>query len=418
MSRLKSFRRVALAGALTAGLVAVPMLGPIGQSTAGASGAPIVIGGVAQLQDYAGVSDGFEARVAQFNKAGGIDGRQIQFLGVTDDGGSPTTDQSVVEQLVQEKHVTMVAPIATEVFTQTGSTFLAQQKVPYSGWAVAPNWCNTSWAFSVDGCLITTNGTTSTATGDAFAKYVVAHLHKKPSQIKMAIVNGDIPTAAASGAEEANLFKVAGIPVVFNKGIIPVNGTATNYAPYVQQIEASGANAVFLSLDFASSIGLSAGMAAAGYTGTLYSPVGYSEGLLQAEPSVKAALQGEVVNSEFPVNESQSPSIKEVSAALKAIGKAQPIGLGASLGYYDADMVIQMLHNAVKKGQPLTGTGIANAANSGFTYQQGLPGGACSQTYPYAHQAGIVGLVLMQVSGPSYVVKVPYACYKNVKTPS
>ncbi len=35
-----------------------------------------------------------------------------------------------------------------------------------------------------------------------------------------------------------------------------------------------------------------------------------------------------------------------------------------------------------------------------------------------AHKAGIVGVVMMQVKGASYLVRAPYTCYKNVKTPS
>ena len=391
--------------------------------TATASGAssgsksPIVVGGVAQLADYSGIADGFNARISEFNKAGGVEGHKIQFLGVQDDGGSPTTDQTVVQRLVQEQHVDVVAPIASEVFTGSGSTFLTQHKVPFFGWAVAPNWCNESYAFSADGCLILTNGQVSLATGGALATYLKS-IGKKATGTTVAIVNGDIPTAAASGAYEAGLFEAAGFKVVFNKGIVPINGSSINYTPYVQQIEASNPGVVFLSLDFASATGLSAAFAAAGYKGVLYSPVGYSEGLLQAQPSVKAALQGQIVDSEFPAAEDNSAAVKQIETALKAIGKSEPLGLGAAIGYYDADMLVQMLQNAAKKGKPITGAGITEAANSGFTYKVSATGGACSQTFPAAHVAGTVGITLMQVEGAQYKLKVPYTCFKNVKAPS
>ena len=212
----------------------------------------------------------------------------------------------------------MVAPIASEVFSPSGSTFLTQHKVPFFGWAVAPNWCNESYAFSADGCLILTNGQVSLATGGALATYLKS-IGKKADGTTVAIVNGDIPTAAASGAYEAGLFEAAGFKVVFNKGIVPINGASINYTPYVQQIEASNPGVVFLSLDFASATGLSAAFNAAGYKGILYSPVGYSEGLLQAEPSVKAALQGEVVDSEFPAAEDNSAAVAGLSTALKPL---------------------------------------------------------------------------------------------------
>ena len=268
----------ALSGAFIIGLT---MCTATASGASGGSKSPIVVGGVAQLADYSGIADGFNARIAQFNKAGGVEGHKIQFLGVQDDGGSPTTDQSVVQQLVEEDHVDVVAPIASEVFSSSGSTFLTQHKVPFFGWAVAPNWCNESYAFSADGCLILTNGQVSLATGGALATYLKS-IGKKAAGTTVAIVNGDIPTAAASGAYEAGLFEAAGFKIVFNKGIVPINGASINYTPYVQQIEASNPGVVFLSLDFASATGLSAAFSAAGYKGILYSPVGYSEGLLQA----------------------------------------------------------------------------------------------------------------------------------------
>jgi ABC-type branched-subunit amino acid transport system substrate-binding protein len=318
---------------------------------------------------------------------------------------------------VEEDHVDVVAPLVSEVFSPSGSTFLTQHKVPFFGWAIAPNWCNESYAFSADGCLILTNGQVSLATGGALATYLKS-IGKKAAGTTVAIVNGDIPTAAASGAYEAGLFEAAGFKVVFNKGIVPINGASINYTPYVQQIEASNPGVVFLSLDFASATGLSAAFSAAGYKGVLYSPVGYSEGLLQAEPSVKAALQGEVVDSEFPAAEDNSAAVKVIASALKAIGKSEPLGLGATIGYYDADMLVQMLQNAAKKGKPLTGAGITAAANSGFTYKVTAKGGACSETYPTAHIVGTVGITLMQVEGSQYELKVPYTCFKNVKAPA
>jgi branched-chain amino acid transport system substrate-binding protein len=398
-------RRVRAMAALTgAFIVGLTMCTATASGASGASKSPIVVGGIAQLADYSGIADGFNARISQFNKAGGVEGHTIKFLGVQDDGGSPTTDQSIVQQLVEEDHVDVVAPIASEVFSASGSTFLTQHKVPFFGWAVAPNWCNESYAFSADGCLILTNGQVSLATGGALATYLKS-IGKKASGTTVAIVNGDIPTAAASGAYEAGLFEAAGFKVVFNKGIVPINGASINYTPYVQQIEASNPGVVFLSLDFASATGLSAAFSAAGYKGILYSPVGYSEGLLQAEPSVKAALQGQIVDSEFPAAEDNSAAVAG-------------IGLGAAIGYYDADMLVQMLQNAAKKGKPLTGAGITEAANSGFTYKVTAAGGSCAETFPAAHVAGTVGITLMQVEGAQYKLKVPYTCFKNVKAPA
>src|SRR5476651_203973 len=116
MRRLRAM--TAISGAFVVGLT---MCTATASGASGASKSPIVVGGVAQLADYSGIADGFNARIAEFNKAGGVDGHKIKFLGVQDDGGSPTTDQSVVQQLVEEDHVDVAAPIASEVFTPSGS---------------------------------------------------------------------------------------------------------------------------------------------------------------------------------------------------------------------------------------------------------------------------------------------------------
>ena len=404
----------ALSGAALAGLAMLSAgATPAGATTSSKS--PIIVGGVAQAADFPGLADGFNARIAQFNKAGGVDGHKVVFLGVQDDGSSPTTDQQTIQRLVQEEHVNVVAPLVSNVFEPSGSTFLAQSKVPFIGWAETPNWCNNSYSFSADGCTIPTNGEVSLSLAGGLADYVKAS-GKSPSNTTVALVNLDIPSATASGDYEESIFKGDDFKIVFNKGIIPANGSAINYTPYVEQILASNPDVVFLSLDFASSVGLSAALAQAGYKGIVYSPgVTYSEGLLQAEPSVKAALQGQLVGTEFPAAEDNSPATKEITTALKAIGKDEPLGLGATVGYYSADMLVQMLENAAKKGAPLTSEGITTAANSGFTYQVSYKGGACAESWPASHAAGVIGGTVVQVEGAQYKLKVPYTCFKNVK---
>jgi hypothetical protein len=60
---------------------------------ANATGNPaLIVGGDGDLAIAAGVAQGFEAGIVRFNKAGGLDGRKIKFLGVLDDGFSPQTN--------------------------------------------------------------------------------------------------------------------------------------------------------------------------------------------------------------------------------------------------------------------------------------------------------------------------------------
>jgi branched-chain amino acid transport system substrate-binding protein len=408
----KSWASWTVPGALLAGLTTT--CGFTGTAASAASTkAPIVVGGVYQAADFTGLANGFSARIAQFNKAGGLDGRQIKFVGVQDDGSSPTTDLQIVQKLVQEDRVDVVLA-QSDVFSPTSSTFLTQNKTPFIGWGISPNWCNVSYAFSIDGCLLPSNGEHSLSDGGVLVDYL-KKIGKKASGSTVALPGLDLPTASATSSTLASLFGVTGFKVVFNKGILPANGTTTNFTPYVEQVLASNPDSIYEAMDFATSVGFSGALTAAGYKGVIYNPDGYSEGLLQAEPSVRGALQGVVVDSEFPVAENNTPATKAISAALKATGDTEPLGLGAVIGYYSADTLIQMLDNAAKKGKPLTGAGITAAANSGFTYKVSQKGGACAETYPAAHAAGIVGSTLLQVEGTQYKQKVPYTCFKNVK---
>ena len=97
------------------------------------SSAPIVVGGVDASFNFPGTEAGFQARVARFNKAGGIDGRKISFLGVTDDQDSASSELAAVQKLVQNNHVFAIAPFADDVLGGATTTFLAQNNPPMIG---------------------------------------------------------------------------------------------------------------------------------------------------------------------------------------------------------------------------------------------------------------------------------------------
>ena len=107
-----------------------------GPAAAATSNTPIVVGGDGDLAISAGVAQGFEAGIYRFNKAGGLDGRKIQFTGFLDDGFNPATDLSNGGRLVQSKHVMAVVPFLSQVATGSSGSFLATNQVPFIGWSV------------------------------------------------------------------------------------------------------------------------------------------------------------------------------------------------------------------------------------------------------------------------------------------
>src|SRR6202041_2880998 len=104
-------------------------------ASAATSSTPIIVGGDGDLAINAGVSQGFEAGIYRFNKAGGLDGRKIEYLGFLDDGFSPATNLSNAQELVNSKHVFAIAPFAGESAGAATGTFLAQNNIPFLGWS-------------------------------------------------------------------------------------------------------------------------------------------------------------------------------------------------------------------------------------------------------------------------------------------
>jgi branched-chain amino acid transport system substrate-binding protein len=377
-------------------------------STAQASGGPdIVVEGLAQLSFYPGVDTAFQARINRFNNGGGLNGRKIKFLGVQDTGNDPAKALTQAQQLVLKDKVFAVAPVASEVVLAPSTDFLVQNKTPFFGWAVSPNWCNSDYAFGVNGCLTPNSG------GSLVLETPMQHALGKPATgVRVAIINHDNPGASASEAVEGGGFKKAGFDVVYNQAPIPVGG-ATDYTPYVQALLASKPDVVFLSLDFASTVGLNAAMKAAGYKGALYSPgVTYAPSVLSAQPNVAAALDGEYDNVQFAVQElTDSAAVKQINTDLQAIGKPTGVTLGAAVGYWSADQFIAMLQFAASKGGTLTPESFTQAVNSGFTWTPKPDGGTCSETWPAAHTGGQVGGIMLQIQSGKFVVKDTFNCY-------
>jgi branched-chain amino acid transport system substrate-binding protein len=372
-------------------------------ATSSSGGGDIVIEGLAQLSFYPGLDTGFQARITRFNNEGGVDGRKIKFLGVQDTGNDPAKAQSEAQALVLKDHVFAVAPVASEVVLAPVTDFLVQNHIPFFGWAVSPNWCNTPWAFGVNGCLEPQGQGSTTLT-----KELLEVAGRPASQIRVAIIGEDNPGAAASMAQVGGGFKRDGYNVVYNQSPLPVGG-ATDYSPYVQALLAVKPDVVFEDIDFASTVGINGAMKTAGYKGILYSPgVTYAPSVLQSQASVAAALE----------EQSDNPAVQQIDSDLQAIGKPTGVTLGAAVGYWTADQLIDMLQATAAKGQPLTPDSFDQTINAGFTWNPQPAGGTCPQKWPDAHTAGVVGGIMLQVSGNKFVVKTPYSCFPNAPFPS
>jgi len=394
---LRRFAPVATAGLLVAGLSALCGAPAVGSASPAAS--PIVVGGDGDLNVSTGVAQGFTAGIERFNKAGGLDGRKIEFTGFLDDGFSAQTNLTNAQQLVENKHVTVVAPFLSEVGTSATATFLAQSKVPFIGWAVNSAFTTEpKWGWGVTGMQINPN-----AQGVAGVTQLLEYTHnlKTPSKMKVALISENIAGGIQSMKALAGALKYQKASVVYEGSPIAVLGT-TNFAPYAQAIIASGATVASEVLDSADAVGLSAALKAAGFK-------------LASQPSEASALDGVVVQDEFPADENKSPATQQALKDLESVGQQPYLTSGVSVGYWSAIVLEQILRATLVRvgGNPnnVTGASIESTVNSGhFKYTAPLAGGVTTMYFPASETIPTGCDTLLQVTGTTYKQLYPYQC--------
>jgi ABC-type branched-subunit amino acid transport system substrate-binding protein len=406
----RSIVSIAMAGLLCTGLSV--SIGKTGVAGAATSTTPIIVGGDGDLDVSPGVAQGFQAGIYRFNKAGGLDGRKIEFTGFLDDGFSAQTNLTNAQQLVTDKHVTVVAPFLSEVGTAATATFLAQSKVPFIGWAVNSAFTTQpAWGWGITGLQTNPN-----AQGIAGVTQLLKYTGNinTPSKLKVAFIAENIAGGITSMKALAGAFKYQKASVVYTGSQIPVIGT-TSYAPYAQAIIASGANMAYEVLDSADSVGLAAALKSAGFKGTIVNGVTYFPGQLSSQPNEAAALNGVLVQDEFPADENQTPATKQAIADLVATGQPPYLVSGTSVGYWSAILLEQMLKATLAKegGDPskVTGATIEQTVNSGhYVYTPPLAGGINTMYFPAAESIPTGCGTTLKTTGTTFKQLYPYQC--------
>jgi ABC-type branched-subunit amino acid transport system substrate-binding protein len=240
---------------------------------------------------------------------------------------------------------------------------------------------------------------------------------KTPSRIKVAGIAENVSAgiSALNGAVAA--YKYLGAKVVYHKAPIAVLGP-TSYAPYAQAIIASGANVAFEVLDSADAIGLAAALKADGFNGLIYNGVTYFPGQLANQPNEAEALNGALVENEFPADENNTPATNQAKKDLESIGQPPQLTNGVSVGYWSAILLEQMLKATLAKvgGNPMKvdGATIHSTVNSGYTYKDPIAGGIGTIYFPAAESIPTGCLTTLKVVGTTYKQLVPYNCASGV----
>jgi branched-chain amino acid transport system substrate-binding protein len=359
-----------------------------GNTVRGVNGHTITIGGVA-TQTLGGVTanpgacQGAAARFAIANAQGGVNGYKINYVGCSDDGGSATTSQQDIENLVTHDNAFAVVPFST--FAASGApTFLNAEHVPYFGWGSA-NYCGWSgyqYAFSDIGavagvCSLPGFGTFE----DAVAVYAYEKLlHKSPSSINLAIVGATGENFFTTGLEGSA--KASGANIVYAGNPIPTPPAPplTDYTPLALQLIHAKTNLI---LDFGDQTGgliaLKQALSANGYTGDILSPA-ITDATLSTKTTA-AGLNGvyaTTLDVGLPNTDAEWAQIKQAAQSVGASADYTSQAFVSS--YAAADFFLKALARVTG---PLTTEKLANAINDGYSYP-GIPTVWCATgQWPY-----------------------------------
>ena len=379
---------------------------------------PIVVGGDGDLSISAGVNQGFEAGIYRFNKAGGLDGRKIQYLGFLDDAFSPATNLTNAQELVNSKHVFALAPFVGQSAGAATGAFLAQNKIPFIGWSVnAAFEVEPKWGIGING----NQGNPAVQGAGGMLQAIAAQGDQKdPSKIKMALIANDLAGAAIANKSLAGVASAEGIDVVYQKAVVAAVGT-TNYAPFAQAMIAAGANTVYEVLGATDSVGVAAALHAAGFKGMIINGVTYYQGDMAAQgASTVQALQGVYVEDEFPANQNNTPAVLQGEKDLKATGQNDGMTSGTAVGYWTAIVFEQMLKATLARvgGNPAKVTGAALeqtvAGGKTFAYTDPIAGGIGTETFPAAESIPTGCGTLLKTVGTNFKLIEPYKCYYDI----
>jgi len=374
---------------------------------------PIKVGGVAQVGNFAGIEEGAKARIEEANKTC-VQGHTLEWVGMRDDGSDSQKNIDALHDLVENEGV--FAVIATSANLTTPSTnYLAEKKVPFFGWGFMPGFCGAdSWGYGFNGCL---SGYALDALGamdlpgaelNGSLTYPNAEvLDKDVDKYTVVVLNSDDEAGALGDAQYTAIW---GPDQLLANEKVPVQGV-TDFTQYTNLIKEKNPDVVVVSVDFQTAIKLKAAIIQSGYKGPVVDYVTYIPGLLESSKDTAAALEGGYSNSQFPPAEDGGQATKDIATALQAIGEQPFVTQGASIGWWSADVMVQMLQSI---DGDITADNFHTLAESGWTYAP-VDGGIGPISYPDGHTNPAPCAGLVKVEGGKYVSAVPFKCYELIE---
>jgi branched-chain amino acid transport system substrate-binding protein len=374
----------------------------------GFDGSTITVAGIGIKAQFPGAPVGAKARIKRFNDTNEIPGIKINYADFADDNQDPATSLTEARRLVTQ--VGAFAIVGDESVTNPGQ-YLAQQHVPYFGWAFDKTYCSPApstklWGFGFYGCVTPEHPSFVNGYGSDLYAYTTKLTGKKHPTI--AGISNDNATGARTVKIYQRVYQVRGFKSVYAKGAVPPD--ASDYTPYVQELlKSNGGSApdVISCLMGVQCLNLYQLLQASGFKGTYWSPL-YSDILVKP-------LAGSVVGpNEHSISES-NPGLDQLKKDINAVSPGYAVDTGALGSYASTDMFIQVLKKLAKKGKSnITPENVQKVAST-ITWE--LPGVAGPTKYPDSTVMGTpYCTTLLKSNGTKWETVVPYKCYP-AKTP-
>lgn len=281
---------------------------------------------------------GAEARFAAYEEAGEGCAETLDFEIVqADDASSAQGALSGVQSLVQQEEV--FALINVSAFFYGASPYLTTQAgdTPVFGgaWDGAQEWSATDDNLFNSGFVPDYETVYSTA----------GEFLKEQGATTVAGIGYVSPSSQRGLEAGMQSIDAAGL----ERGYInnSVQFGSTDVGPMVLGILESGADAVYTTINFDTSLALVAGLKQANWEGTFISPTGYGADLLQSAPAVQIG-QGVIFSSAFTPVEAETPATEALKTALQehTDNESGIPGFYESQGWFGADLFLYGLEQA------------------------------------------------------------------------
>ncbi|KPM52184.1 branched-chain amino acid ABC transporter substrate-binding protein [Frankia sp. R43] len=370
--------------------------------TRGITADSITIGGLAYLtsangSSMAGTEVGAKARFERANAEGGINGRKINFIGVSDDGQDIARNAQQARRLIEQEKIFAAVPLMT---SNTGylDTF-CENVVPFFGWGFNQGYCSTAIGFGITGCQFANEKVAT----NSLAYTINSLFEGAPTNHTVAVVGVDNDSARAGVKAIARNLKAAGLDVVYAENPIPVAGL-TDTTAVVQAVMTSNdgqaPDVVYHSSDFQSVLKLSTALKAAGYEGKQVSPT-YDPRLVGVKD-----FDGNYGSLQWlPASDDANPTNKQLLADLAKYAPGQVASLPTMAGYFAADM---FLTAAEKAGPDLTVDKLLAVLNNNYSYQ--LPGSLPESRWPLNHFISTPCSSVAQIKDGAWRITGPLRC--------